>query len=148
MEQNTAILIADLSGYTALTEAHGASTAANTIDKFLNIVFSSLVGNSQLHERIGDEVMIVSNSADELMETTLKLNSNCLKEHYFLQIHGGLHYGKVLKHNNHYFGSPVNQTSRIAGKARSGSFLVFVQFHKCTFKAFFIFIHFQRKTRI
>ena len=83
MEQNTAILIADLSGYTALTEAHGASTAANTIDKFLNIVFSSLVGNSQLHERIGDEVMIVSNSADELMETTLKLNSNCLKEHYF-----------------------------------------------------------------
>ena len=39
MEQNTAILIADLSGYTALTEAHGASTAANTIDKFLNSCF-------------------------------------------------------------------------------------------------------------
>src|SRR5450432_2061274 len=99
MEQNTAILIADLSGYTALTEAHGASTAADTIDKYINIVLKSLIGNSTLHERIGDEVMVVSDSADDLINTAIMLIDNCSKENYFLQIHGGLHYGKILKHN-------------------------------------------------
>lgn len=122
MENNAAILIADLSGYTALTEAHGASTAAITIDKYINIVHSSLRGKTILHERIGDEVMILSDSADDLIDTAIMLIHNCSKENYFLQIHGGLHYGKILKHNRHYFGSPINHTSRIAGKANNGTF--------------------------
>ena len=50
------------------------------------------------------------------------LIQNCSKEHHFLQLHGGLHYGKVLKRNDHYFGSPVNVTSRIASKANKGTF--------------------------
>src|SRR5687768_15338521 len=114
MEQNISILIADLSGYTALTETHGAAAAANTIDKFWNIVFDSLVGKTKVHQCIGDEVMMVSDSADDLLETAVLLNRNSLKENHFLQLHGGLHYGKILIHNNNYFGLPVNQTSRIA----------------------------------
>lgn len=130
MEQNTAILIADLSGYSALTDAHGASTAANTIDKYLNIVHASLTGNVTLHERIGDEVMIVSDSADDIIDTAIRLVDKASKENYFLQIHGGLHYGKILKHNNHYFGSPVNHTSRIANQANKGTFWVSSAFVK------------------
>ena len=122
MEKNTAILIADLSGYTALTEAHGALTAADTIDKYINIVLASLKGKSTLHEHVGDEVMIMSDSADDLLNTAISLIANCSKEHRFLQIHGGLHYGKILKHNSHYFGSPLNYTSRIAAKANKGTF--------------------------
>jgi adenylate cyclase len=122
MEQNIAILIADLSGYTALTETHGPATAADMIDKFLKIVEDCLVGDSKLHQRVGDEVMIVSTSADQLISTAIMLLQNCSKEHHFLQVHGGLHYGKVLKRNNHYFGSPVNLTSRIANKATKGTF--------------------------
>jgi len=38
MEENIAILIADLSGYTALTETHGAASAADIIDKYIQIV--------------------------------------------------------------------------------------------------------------
>ena len=122
MEQNIAILIADLSGYTALTETHGPSKAADTVDRFLNITEDCLAGDSKLHQRVGDEVMIVSTTADQLMRTALLLIQNCSKEHLFLQLHGGLHYGKVLKRNDHYFGSPVNLTSRIAGKANKGTF--------------------------
>ena len=59
MEKNLAILIADLSGYTALTEAHGAMSAADLIDTFLKMVDESLVGDSHLHQRRGDEVMII-----------------------------------------------------------------------------------------
>ncbi len=60
MEKNIAILMADLSGYTALTETHGSVAAADLIDKYIGIVENCLVGDSEVHERTGDEIMIVS----------------------------------------------------------------------------------------
>src|SRR5436190_6700520 len=122
MEEHIAILMADLSGYTALTETHGAFSAAEIIDKYIEIVNNSLVGDSCLHERVGDEVMIVSNSPDNLIFTALMLLQNTVKEYNFLQVHGGLHYGKILKRNNSFFGSAINLTSRIASEAPSGIF--------------------------
>ena len=38
------------------------------------------------------------------------------------QLHGGLHYGTILKRNKNYFGSAINLTSRIAAKANKGTF--------------------------
>ncbi|TMI79593.1 MAG: hypothetical protein E6H10_15155 [Bacteroidetes bacterium] len=122
MEKNLAILIADLSGYTALTEAHGAISAADLIEKFLKIVQESLVGDSHLHQRRGDEVMIISESADSLLSTALLLLRNSAKENNFLLLHGGLHCGPVLKRDNEYFGSAINFTARIAAKAGAGTF--------------------------
>ena len=37
-------------------------------------------------------------------------------------MHGGLHFGKVLKRGDNYFGSAVNLVSRIAAKATAGTF--------------------------
>jgi len=128
MEQNIAILIADLSGYTALTETHGASSAADLIDKYIEIVNNSLVGESHLHERVGDEVIIVSHSADHLHSTALVLLQNVFREYNFLQIHGALHYGKILKRNNSFFGSTLNLASRIASQAKPGAFLCSADF--------------------
>ncbi|HET9826595.1 MAG TPA: adenylate/guanylate cyclase domain-containing protein [Chitinophagaceae bacterium] len=122
MEKNLAILIADLSGYTALTEAHGAISAADLIERFLQIVRNSLVSDSHLHQRRGDEVMIVSESPDNLLSTALLLLKNSVTENNFLLLHGGLHYGPVLKRDGEYFGSVINSTSRIASKANAGSF--------------------------
>jgi adenylate cyclase len=120
MEKKIAILIADLSGYTALTETHGALAAANLIDKFVEIVINCLVGDSQFYERTGDEIMIVSPSPDALLETAVLIAKNTSSEEYFLQVHGGLHYGNVLQRAGSYFGSAINLTSRIAAKARAG----------------------------
>lgn len=122
MEENIAILMADLSGYTALTETHGAASAADLIDRFLEIVQGCLVGDSELKERTGDEVMIVSASADFLLSTAFMLMKHTSREDNFLQVHGGLHYGKVLKRNDSYFGTAINLTSRIAAKASPGTF--------------------------
>ncbi|MEO7292657.1 MAG: adenylate/guanylate cyclase domain-containing protein [Ginsengibacter sp.] len=122
MEQDIAILIADLSGYTALTETHGPSTAADMIDKYVAIVNDCLVGESKLHQSVGDEVLVVSTSPDQLINTAVMLIQKCSQEHNFLQVHGGLHYGKILKRNNNYFGSAINLTSRIAAKANQGTF--------------------------
>jgi adenylate cyclase len=121
MEKDIAILIADLSGYTALTETHGSTTAADLIDKYIEIVENCLVGDSKLHERVGDEIMVVSSSPDELAATALLLLNNISNENNFLQIHAGLHYGSVLQRTNSYFGSTINLASRIAAKADAGT---------------------------
>lgn len=122
MEKDIAILMADLSGYTALTETHGPVSAADLIDKYIQIAESCLVGDSKLHQRTGDEIMFVSDSPDFLLATALKLEASVVGEDNFLQVHGGLHFGKVLKRDDHYFGSAVNLVSRIAAKATAGTF--------------------------
>src|SRR4051812_42259225 len=122
MEENLAILIADLSGYTALTETHGAITAADVVEKYIEMVEDCLVGDSHLHSRVGDEVVVVSTSADHLMDTAVMLMHCTSCENHFLQVHGGLHYGKILKRNDHYFGTTINLASRIASKANAGAF--------------------------
>jgi adenylate cyclase len=121
MEQDIAILIADLSGYTALTEAHGPSTAADIIDKYMEVVSTSLVGGSRLHQRTGDEVLLVSDSADALLATAILLLQTAHQQADFLQLHGALHYGRVLYRNSDLYGNTVNLTSRMASKAASGS---------------------------
>src|SRR5688500_7900289 len=120
-EENIAILVADLTGYTALTETHGAGGAADMIDNYLDIVNDSLVGESYLHEQTGDEVMIVSASADHLLATAQKLVETTSGKNHFLQVHGGLHYGRILKRNNRFFGTTINLAARIAGKANPGT---------------------------
>lgn len=121
MEKNIAILMADLSGYTALTETHGAVAAADLIDKYIGIVESCLIGDSHLHERTGDEIMVVSSCPDFLLATAVMIGKHTSNEDNFLQVHGGLHYGKVLQRGKSYFGSAINLTSRIASKAKAGS---------------------------
>jgi adenylate cyclase len=121
MERDTAILIADLSGYTALTEAHGASMAADLVDKYVAVIKSSLVGDCVLHQSIGDEVVIVSPSPEQLLATTHVLLHKLKNENHFLQVHGALHYGKLLLRNNSFFGSAINLTSRMANIAPRGS---------------------------
>ena len=138
MEENIAILMADLSGYSALTETHGAASAADLIDKYLEIVQGCLVGDSELKERTGDEVMIVSSSPDHLLCTAAMIIKHTSLQENFLQVHGGLHYGKVLKRRDSYFGSTINLTSRIAAKATPGTFWCSGDFlealtHKSTF---------------
>jgi len=128
MEKDLAILIADLSGYTALTETHGALSAADLIEGFIEIVERSLVGNSRVCERKGDEVMITADSADMLLGTAYSILQHSTGKVNFLQVHGALHWGKILERNNHYFGHTINVTARIASKARAGTFWCSDQF--------------------
>jgi len=51
MEENIGILIADLSGYSALTETHGSVSAADLIDKYRAIVENCLDIDSKVHDR-------------------------------------------------------------------------------------------------
>ena len=123
-----AILMADLSGYSALTETHGPVTAADLIDKYISLAENCLVDDCKLHQQTGDEIMFVSKSSDVMLATAKQLSIKMAKEEYFLQVHGGLHYGPVIKRGSNYFGSAVNLTARIASKAAAGAFYCSVEF--------------------
>jgi hypothetical protein len=72
-EIELALLIADLSGYTALTEAHGNMSAAEAVTRYVEIVHEVLHPSARLVERVGDEVLIAADEAASLVQTAINL---------------------------------------------------------------------------
>ena len=62
------LLVADLSGYTALTEAHGNITAAKVVNRYIEIVNEVLHRNTRLLESVGDEVLIVGKDVKSIIK--------------------------------------------------------------------------------
>ena len=123
MEKDVAIMMADLAGYTALTEAHGGASAAQLVSKYIELVDAALVGDCKLFQRIGDQVVILSDSAPDMLSTARRLNKMTGDEHQFLSIHAGLHYGSVFIEGNNLYGSTINVASRIMNIAQRGEIL-------------------------
>lgn len=123
-------MMADLSGYTAMTEIHGAESAFTIIDRYLAIVKKSLVGSSHLHERVGDEMIIIANTAEDLAYTATFLFEQAHNENEFLPLHAGLHYGPIVKKDGDYFGSTINTASRITSVAEKGQLVCSAEFLK------------------
>lgn len=62
-------VIADLAGYTALTEAHGDAEAAKTVARYVELVSSALSPGVRLAESVGDQVLVVSDDACSAVTT-------------------------------------------------------------------------------
>lgn len=116
-------LIADLSGFTALTEAHGDMSAVKVVTRYIEIVNDTLYHGTQLVERVGDEVLIVGDDATNMVQTATSLRDAVEKEQLFPCIHAGIHAGGALKQDNRYFGKALNLASRVAAHARGGQIL-------------------------
>ncbi len=123
MEKDIAIMMADLTGYTAMTEAHGGASAAKMVGKYMELVNSAMMGTARLHQRIGDQVVIVADQAHDILETAQRLNKLTSDEHHFLSIHAGLHYGSVFIEGDNFFGSTINIAARIMNIAQRGQIL-------------------------
>lgn len=121
-------MMADLSGYTAMTEIHGAESAFTIIDKYNAFVNKSLVGSSHLHQRVGDEMVIVADTAEDLAYTATFLFEQVHNENQFLPLHAGLHYGPIVKKDGDYFGSTINTASRITSAAEKGQIICSAEF--------------------
>lgn len=123
MEREIAILMADLTGYTAMTDVHGGASAAKLVNKYMEIVDAALHGTTKVMQRIGDQVVMVADKPGDLLESAKRLNILTREEHHFLSIHAGLHFGQILIENNNLFGSTVNVASRIMNAASRGQIL-------------------------
>lgn len=116
-------LIADLSGYTALTEAHGGMSAAKIVTRYVALVEEAIQPGLRLNERVGDEVMIVSPNAGSVVRTAIKLKKSTENEALFPTLHGGIHAGTVVEKGGHYFGTSLNLASRVASHAGGNQIL-------------------------
>jgi len=116
-------LMADLSGYTALTEAHGAVEAARTVTRYLEMARAVLWPGARLVEQVGDEVLIASEAAEAAVRTALALRDAVEREPLFPALRAGLHAGPVIEQGGRYFGAALNLTARVAAHARAGQIL-------------------------
>jgi len=123
VETTTSFLISDLSGYTALTEAHGDFLAAELIDRYSEIVDSIVKEDIILVDRIGDEVLLTSAYPQFLLEAAINLQHITEQELNFPSLHIGLHCGKVIERGGKYIGNTLNLTSRISSHSRGGQIL-------------------------
>jgi len=117
-EIDIVLLVSDLSGYTALTEAHGNVSAAKVVNRYTEIAEEALYEGTRLIERVGDEIIIAGTDGTDIIKTALKLVHKIEEEPFFPTIHAGIHAGKVLEQEGHYYGSALNIASRVASHAR------------------------------
>ena len=122
-EIHRVFLIADLSGYTALTEAHGNISAVKIVNRYIEIVQEILDEGAQIADSVGDEVLIVGKDATQIVQIALDLRDKVEKEPNFPTLHIGIHAGHVLEQEGRFFGSALNIAARVASYARADQIL-------------------------
>lgn len=116
-EVERAFLMADLSGYTALTEAMGDAEAARVIGRYVEIAREALEPPTRLIERVGDELLIAGDDVARTIRTAARLRAAVRQEPLFPAVRAGLHAGRVLEHEGKYLGGALNLTARVAAHA-------------------------------
>ena len=115
---------ADLSGFTALTQALTPAQLSNLLTEFGATVADVVhAAGGRLVKFIGDEVMWVSASPERLAATAVDLVDHPRAREEGLQVRAGLAYGSVLATNGDYFGNPVNLAARLVAAAAPGQIL-------------------------
>jgi adenylate cyclase len=122
-ERDVTFLIADLAGFTAVTEIHGSRHAAWVVTRYVAIVRATLHPAARLAERVGDAVLIVAPEAASAVRTAVDLRAATERESLFPLLRLGIHGGPVVELNGSYFGTPLNLTARLAAYAAPGQIL-------------------------
>ncbi|WP_199178020.1 adenylate/guanylate cyclase domain-containing protein [Mycobacterium hubeiense] len=115
---------ADLSGFTALTQSLTPAELSALLTEF-NATVTDVVhaDDGRVIKFIGDEVMWVSTTPEQLVSTAADLVDHPRARETGLQVRAGLAYGTVLDLNGDYFGNPVNLAARLVAAARPGQIL-------------------------
>ena len=116
-------VIADLAGYTALTEAHGGAEAARTVARYTQLAWDALRPGVRLAERVGDQVLFVGGDPAAAMATALRLKDAVDREPLFLGVRIGIAVGAAIERDGRYFGPALNVAARVAAHARAGQIL-------------------------
>lgn len=111
-------LFADLSGFTALTEAHGDLEAAELVGTFYDVVrgLLSAHGGEEI-KTIGDAIMIRVPEAKEAVPLGLEIVHAFHLKPGFPVIHVGMHTGQAVRQGSDWLGASVNLAARVAGAA-------------------------------
>ena len=121
---------ADLSGFTALTQALTPAELSELLNEFAGAVSDVVLADGgRVVKFIGDEVMWVSGSPERLVQAAVDLVDHPQAREEGLQVRAGLAYGTVLAINGDYFGSPVNLAARLVAAAAPEQILATAELH-------------------
>ncbi len=123
VESERALLMADLCGYTALTETHGALKASETVLRFVRLAKACLEPGVTIVDSIGDAVFCAGGDTLAVARTALRLRDLVDREPEFLRVSIGLHQGLVVEREGRLFGAPINLAARLAAHAGGGQVL-------------------------
>ena len=116
-ETDLALMMADLCGYTALTETHGALQASETVLRFVHMVEANLEPGVRIVDSIGDSVFCSSEDTLAVVRTALQLQEAVWREPGFPHASTGIHCGKIVEREGRLFGAPINLTARLTAYA-------------------------------
>jgi len=113
----------DVSGFTALTEAHGDAAAADLVQHFGELVRASLRAPGRLVDAIGDAVLVMHPEPVAAVAFVVDLFDRASAEPDFPVLRAGLHHGPVVERAGRFYGATLNLAARVAGEARGGQIL-------------------------
>jgi adenylate cyclase len=118
-------LFADLSGFTALTEAHGDEQAADLVGGFCASV-RRLLAEHQAHDvkAIGDALMLRAGDAAAAIRLGLRIVHDVGAQHGFPLVRVGMHTGPAVERDRDWFGATVNLAARVSAAASGGEALL------------------------
>jgi adenylate cyclase len=119
-DQHT-FLVADLAGYTAMTEAHGDEMAADAVTEFCRDVRELLPEfEGEQIKSIGDAVMVRVPEASAAIRLAVRLIGEVGTRHGSLAVRVGAHTGPAVQRDGDWFGASVNLAARVAAVAQRG----------------------------
>ena len=118
-------LFADLSGFTALTEAHGDEQAADLVGGFCTAVRRLLAEHrTQEVKTIGDALLLRTGDAAAAIRLGLCIVHDVGAQHGFPLVRVGMHSGPAVERDGDWFGATVNLAARVSAAAAGGETLL------------------------
>jgi len=115
---------ADLTGFTSLTQRLTPTELSSLLVEFAAAVNDVVLADGgRVVKFIGDEVMWVSSTPEQLAKVALDLVEHPGAQEANLQVRAGLGYGSVLAIGGDYFGTAVNLAARLVTAAAPGQIL-------------------------
>lgn len=125
LPESGTFLVADLAGYTALTQAHGDEHAADVACTFADAVRDLADAYQADHVKtIGDAVLLRIPDAVDALHVAARIIHELGARDRSLSVRVGMDTGPAVQRNGDWFGSTVNAASRVADLAIAGEILL------------------------
>ena len=123
-QRDVAVGFADLVGFTRVGEQVAPDELGAIAERLETLATSLVAPPVRVVKTIGDAVLIVSPTVDDLIDVALRLVAAADAEGPdFPQLRAGIAYGPALQRAGDWYGRPVNLASRLTALARPGTVL-------------------------
>lgn len=121
---HAAVAFIDLSGFTALTEAHGDHHAAELAEAFADLTRAALSDDDRLIKTLGDAVLVTSPTPHTALGLIGRISDATRRAGHFPVLRAGIHHGPIVALGSDIYGATVNIAARLAAAAGPAQILV------------------------